>query len=81
MHSQQSLFKLHSNHVLWRKGVLRRLNIWIGFALSTFIFHEVGFWFIMFLQNHQSYSQLFGEAKASVKMVPVRLSGKGREKR
>ena len=34
----------------------------------------------MFLQNRRSYSQLSGEAKASVKMVPVRLSGKGRGK-
>ncbi|GFY96130.1 telomerase activating protein Est1 [Actinidia rufa] len=30
--------------------------------------------------NRRSYSQLSGEAKASVKMVPVRLSGKGRGK-
>ena len=32
------------------------------------------------MQNRQSYSQLSGEAKASVKMVPVHLSGKGRGK-
>ena len=39
------------------------------FALSAFTFHEVGFWFIMFLQNRQSYSQLSGETKAKLKQL------------
>ncbi|KAF5938147.1 hypothetical protein HYC85_025653 [Camellia sinensis] len=35
---------------------------------------------IAFEKNRQNYSQLFGDAKASVKMPPARMTGKGRGK-